>query len=59
MTQVPEGWQLVPKTPTKEMIEASWDMAGTERIEGRNKLIAISYKAMLAAAPTFSEEAQK
>lgn len=43
---IPEGWQLVPKEPTREMMRAFW-LAGPYPqepwIEG--------YKAMLAAAP--------
>lgn len=42
----PEGWQLVPKVPTEEMLAAtSWpNCAGTD------------YKHMLSAAPKFGEE---
>jgi hypothetical protein len=39
-----EGWQLVPKAPTLEMLEAAHDGFG-------NKLGVLCYRAMLAAAP--------
>lgn len=40
---IPEGWQLVPKEPTTEMLKACW---GTRYCGDDN-----NYKAMLAAAP--------
>ncbi len=42
---VPEGWQLVPKEPTKDMVEAAYD-----NVTGGGGRAAI-YAAMLAAAP--------
>lgn len=48
---VPEGWQVVPEEPTKEMIEASWDVAGIGVIGNQQVHIAIAYRVMLAAAP--------
>lgn len=41
---VPEGWQLVPKEPTKDMVEAAYD-----NVTGGGGRAAI-YAAMLAAA---------
>lgn len=49
---IPEGWQLVPKEPTKAMVKASWDCAGVSSpIDGQRRYIAIAYHAMLEAAP--------
>lgn len=42
---VPDGWQLVPKEPTKDMVEAAYENA-----TGGGGRAAI-YAAMLAAAP--------
>lgn len=42
---VPEGWQVVPKEPTKDMVEAAYD-----NVTGGGGRAAI-YAAMLAAAP--------
>lgn len=42
--QVPEGWQLVPKEPTEEMLEKVWTNQDKE-------LLIAEYRAMLAAAP--------
>lgn len=41
--QVPEGWQLVPKEPTQEMMAAAWEQAAVYSKSG--------WAAMLAAAP--------
>lgn len=44
---IPEGWQLVPVEPTKEMIDAGWlHFMGTKNPSSKG-----TYKAMLAAAP--------
>lgn len=48
---VPEGWQLVPKEPTFEMIHA-----GTPSTEGHYSLPVSLYKSMLASAPKFGEK---
>lgn len=49
---IPDGWKLVPKEPTEEMVRASWDCAGiTSPIDGQRRYIAIAYHAMLEAAP--------
>lgn len=51
---VPEGWQLVPKEPAPEMLEAAWDKANElwHTPEGDDPLPGHQYRAMLAAAPT-------
>lgn len=46
---VPEGWQLVPKEPTREMALAMIDY----KVSSSNATV--TYKAMLAAAPTPGE----
>lgn len=46
-----KGWQLVPKEPTYEMIQALW-VTITENHDTTNG----GYKAMLEAAPKFGEE---
>ena len=44
---IPEGYVLVPKEPTKEMIDAGWlHYMGTKNPSSKG-----TYKAMLAAAP--------
>ncbi|HDZ9708906.1 hypothetical protein [Klebsiella pneumoniae] len=44
---VPEGYVMVPKEPTKEMIDAGWlHFMGTKNPSSKG-----TYKAMLAAAP--------
>jgi hypothetical protein len=44
---IPEGYVMVPKEPTKEMIDAGWlHFMGT-----KNPSSKVTYKAMLAAAP--------
>ncbi len=61
--QIPDGWQLVPKEPTEEMIEAfataSWlklqDSYGpspTEHPEDGGGSIGYGYRAMLSVAPS-------
>lgn len=68
----PEGWQLVPKKPTVEMIKAAWKaqylyVGGNEETcetlaEGRasdvyqSKMDNVAYKAMLSAAPEPQQE---
>lgn len=47
--QAPEGWQLVPKEPTPEMLGA-----GLRHVNGMASMPA-SYRAMLAAAPEYKE----
>lgn len=58
--KVPEGWRLVPETPTEEMLAATCDENGRPRIleftkpEDRSKPYLMAryiYPAMLAAAP--------
>lgn len=65
VAQVPQGWQLVPKTPTEEMIEAACDCDAYRTIKAANKAIyegldvgasagevfALEYKTALEAAP--------
>ncbi len=53
LQQAPEGWQLVPKEPTRAMLDACYsaEEAYDEDISIRNE-----YRAMLAAAPTFTED---
>lgn len=41
---IPEGWVVVPKEPTKEMLQAGFDVQGSH-------LYGLTYSAMLAAAP--------
>jgi hypothetical protein len=66
-----EGWQLVPATPTKEMIEAAMHVkrvrllevvaqirAGMDEAEARTPAVIAEWEAMLAAAPQQSQEAQ-
>jgi hypothetical protein len=49
---VPEGWQLVPVEPTKEMIEAGDNSRLWVEEDGPDWRNTVStYKAMLAAAP--------
>ncbi|EMQ0913153.1 hypothetical protein RH430_005275 [Raoultella ornithinolytica] len=44
---IPEGYVMVPKEPTKEMIDAGWlYFMGTKNPSSKG-----AYKAMLAAAP--------
>ena len=48
---VPAGWQMVPKEPTKEMVAASWEVAGSVRFaDGTRSFIPVAYQAMLSAA---------
>lgn len=51
---VPEGWQLVPKEPTPEILSAGQD-AG----KGVAWSYATCYRAMLAAAPQYNEGESK
>lgn len=44
--RVPEGWQLVPKEPTDEMIDHGCDEADAYRVD-----IVRAYQAMLAVSP--------
>lgn len=47
--EVPDGWQLVPKEPTAEMLRASkHTTAGAKTVEACDRAI---YAAMLKAAP--------
>ena len=41
---IPEGWALAPKEPTKEMMQAGFDVKGSH-------LYGLTYRAMLDAAP--------
>jgi len=50
---IPEGWQLVPKEPTPEMLRASkFCTSGARTVEACDRAI---YAAMLGAAPTPQE----
>lgn len=59
----PEGWQLVPKEPTQEMLDACgpkpkhWDATPVSRRvrESADRMRREEYKAMLAAAPAKQE----
>lgn len=56
---VPEGWQLVPKEPTREMIEAGRHQVNFARDAGAGSQKAIhAYRAMLSAAPRAPEDDQ-
>ncbi len=58
---VPDGWQIVPKEPTPEMVRAADDVNECERKEFKANAVpgdawghitfACAYRAMLAAAP--------
>ena len=53
---VPDGWQLVPKEPTQEMLQAALDYHGSSRYQDEPPLSdevsdTECYAAMLAAAP--------
>ncbi|ULI45996.1 DUF551 domain-containing protein [Raoultella ornithinolytica] len=51
---IPEGYVMVPKEPTKEMIDAGWlHFMGTKNPSSKG-----TYKAMLAAAPQPQNEPQ-
>ncbi len=52
LDRIEEGWQLVPKEPTDEMLEAGWEKEQEGREWGRVSSVAADiYEAMLAAAP--------
>ena len=46
----PEGWQLVPKEPTKAMLFTGNKIMGCD-----TQWVDMGYRAMLAAAPSYSE----
>lgn len=46
----PEGWQLVPTSPTQEMVERGL-MAAVYEGDSASCILASAYRAMLAAAP--------
>lgn len=47
--KIPDGWQLVPKEPTPEMLRASkHSTSGAKTIEACDRAV---YAAMLSAAP--------
>lgn len=49
---VPEGWQLVPKEPTPEMLAGGWGYWLNVMVPGKQRdTAAKEYSAMLAAAP--------
>lgn len=57
LRHLPYGWQIVPKEPTKEMVEAglqttaAWrDFSGSAITVNRKKMT-VRYKAMIAVAP--------
>lgn len=49
LPSVPEGWQLVPKQPTPEMLEEG--NSGFRSPDSKRHTISSCYRAMLAAAP--------
>lgn len=52
---IPEGYVMVPKEPTKEMIDAGWlYFMGTKNPSSKG-----AYKAMLAAAPQEVPDGQR
>ncbi len=51
---IPEGWVLVPKEPTEEMLRAPW-LKIDEQTSFKLKTAHNYYKAMLAAAPKGEE----
>ena len=51
---IPEGWVLVPKEPTEEMLRAPW-LKIDEQTSFKIKTTHNYYKAMLAAAPKGEE----
>ena len=53
-----EGWQLVPVEPTPAMLCSMWEHREAMRGKSENKIARESYRAMLAAAPHQSQEAQ-
>lgn len=53
-SQVPEGWQLVPKEPTRDMLDAGM-FEPTARCSPSDRSERI-YKAMLAAAPVYGKD---
>ena len=62
--RVPDGWQLVPKEPTEEMLNAvayspiDYHLDSTQKlhIAAKRSLFAEDYKEALAAAPTPRED---
>lgn len=64
MSEIPEGWVLVPKDPTPAMIEAAWRTIQTVPADDRMAVLLASprsahqvkmlnrWRAMVAAAPT-------
>lgn len=47
----PEGWQLVPASPTQEMVECGL-MAAVYEGDSASCILASAYRAMLASAPS-------
>jgi len=50
--QIPEGWQLVPKEPTEEMMRSAYNIVESEGLVTTTWLRRTIYQAMLAAAPS-------
>jgi hypothetical protein len=53
---VPEGWVLVPREPTREMLDAAWDNGFSGPGEDDQPDFAAAYRAMLAATPPTAGE---
>ena len=49
---IPDGWAVVPKDPTPEMLDSTWDEVAVMEADGCNGIRAALYRAMLAAAPS-------
>lgn len=57
-SQVGDGWVLVPREPTGDMLEAVFDAVDSEDRDKRNERLGwfwLAYRAMLAAAPAHGE----
>lgn len=48
----PEGWKLVPREPTPEMLQAGVEVTLRDQVVSREKKVAEVYRAMLAASPS-------
>lgn len=53
---LPDGWQLVPKEPTREMKNAGGRYKIHCAVTGEQKTVGGYYRAMLAAAPTLEAQ---
>ena len=56
MTDVPEGWMLIPAEPTHEQMNAAWDALKPETQRALSRLswpgFHALYKIMLSASPS-------